>query len=203
MALNVDTGKLEWYYQHMNRDVWDLDWVFEQSLINLPLKGKPTDLVVTAGKIAVFDAVDRDHGKYAFSHDLGLQNLVTKIDPVTGAKTINPDLTPEANVTKLLCPHGGGARTWFATSYDASTKTLFVPLNEHCAHFTWNPRSEAETQGGGNDMHWVIVPRPDSDGNIGRVEAINLQTGKVLWKTRQRAPEAGIAAGHRGRIALR
>src|SRR6185437_16100598 len=97
LALDPDTGKLVWYYQHMNRDVWDLDWVFEQSLITLPINGRPEHLVVTAGKIAVFDAVDRANGAYAFSTDLGLQNLVTAIDLKTGKKTINPKLTPEPN----------------------------------------------------------------------------------------------------------
>jgi alcohol dehydrogenase (cytochrome c) len=50
LALDADTGKLAWHYQHMNRDVWDLDWAFEQSLITLPVNGKPTQLVVNGGK---------------------------------------------------------------------------------------------------------------------------------------------------------
>jgi alcohol dehydrogenase (cytochrome c) len=191
VALNPDTGKLVWYYQHMNRDVWDMDWVFDQTLLTLPVNGKPTDLVVTAGKLAIFDAVDRANGKYAFSKDLGLQNLVTAIDPKTGKKTINPALTPEANVTKLLCPHGGGARNWQATSYDPTTHILYVPMQVDCAQFTWIPRSAAEVASGGNDMHWLSIPRPDNDGNIGRVMAVNLETKKVEWTRPQRAPEAG------------
>ncbi len=71
IALNPETGKVAWYFQHMQRDVWDLDWVFEQSLITLPVNGKPTDLVVTGGKTAIFDAMDRSSGKYVFSRDLG------------------------------------------------------------------------------------------------------------------------------------
>jgi alcohol dehydrogenase (cytochrome c) len=33
-----------------------------------------------------------------------------------------------------------------------------------------------------------VRPRPDGDGKFGRIEAINLATGKVLWIHRQRAP---------------
>jgi alcohol dehydrogenase (cytochrome c) len=55
--------------------------------------------------------------------------------------------------------------------------------------FTWRPRDAAETAEGGSDLHWVLMPRPDSDGKFGRLEAINLQTGKVVWTRRQRAPE--------------
>ncbi|HEY6444378.1 MAG TPA: PQQ-binding-like beta-propeller repeat protein [Candidatus Acidoferrales bacterium] len=187
VALDPDTGKLAWYYQHMNRDVWDLDWAFEQSLITLPIDGKPANLVVTGGKIMVFDAVDRANGKYEFSRDLGLQSLVRAIDPKTGKKIINPALEPEANVTKHFCPHSGGGRNWPATSYDPETKILYVPLYESCQDFTWVPRSSAKTAEGGSDMHFVLHPRPDSDGKMGRIEAINLQTKKVVWVYRQRA----------------
>src|SRR5579862_5381911 len=187
VALDPDTGKLVWYYQHMNRDVWDLDWAFEQSLITLPINGKPTNLVVTGGKIMVFDAVDRADGKYEFSKDLGLQTLVSAIDPKTGKKIINPAFEPQANVTKHFCPHSGGGRNWPATSYDPGTKILYVPLYESCQDFTWVPRDAAETAEGGADMHFVLHTRPDSDGKIGRIEAINLETKTVVWTYRQRA----------------
>jgi len=187
VALDPDTGKLVWYYQHMNRDVWDLDWAFEQSLITLPIDGKPANLVVTGGKLMVFDAVDRASGKYEFSKDLGLQSLVRAIDPKTGKKIINPALEPEANVNKHFCPHSGGGRNWPATSYDPETKILYVPLYESCQDFTWVPRDSAKTAEGGSDMHFVLHPRPDSDGKMGRIEAINLQTKKVVWAYRQRA----------------
>ena len=61
LALRPDTGELAWHYQHHRRDVWDLDWAFEQSLVTLPVDGKPRKLVVTGGKTAIFDAVDARH----------------------------------------------------------------------------------------------------------------------------------------------
>lgn len=189
VALDPDTGKLRWYYQHFNRDVWDFDWVFEQSLLTLPLNGTPTKLLVTGGKIAIFDAIDAANGHYEFSRDLGLQTLVRSIDPKTGRKIIDPEFTPAANQTKLICPHPGGARSWPATSYDPASGLLYVPLVESCMQFTWRPRSPAETAAGGSDMHWVLVPRPDSDGKFGRLEAIDLASGKVAWIRRRRAPE--------------
>ena len=33
---------------------------------------------------------------------------------------------------------------------------------------------------------WTLRPRPDSDGKYGRVQAINLETKKTVWMTRQR-----------------
>ncbi|MGB9067660.1 MAG: PQQ-binding-like beta-propeller repeat protein [Candidatus Acidiferrales bacterium] len=188
VALDPDTGKLVWHFQHMNRDIWDLDWVFEQSLITLPLNGKPADLVVTGGKTAIFDAMDRATGKYEFSRDLGLQNVVTSIDPVTGKENTNPALEPVLGKTALLCPNSNGARNWPTTAFDPATDILYVPLVETCADYSWVPRSPGEIAAGGNDIRFATRPRPDSDGKFGRLEAINLATGKVVWIHRQRAP---------------
>ncbi len=188
LALDPDTGKLVWHHQHMKRDVWDLDWVFEQSLLTLPVNGKPTELVVTGGKTAIFDAMDRATGKYVFSRDLGLQNIVTAIDPVTGEETTNPALEPEPGKTKLLCPNANGARNWLTTAFDPATYILYVPLVETCADYSWTPRSPGQIAAGGDDIHFGQRPRPDNDGKLGRIEAINLATGKVLWIHRQRAP---------------
>src|SRR5580698_1032069 len=188
LALDPDTGKLVWHAQHMKRDVWDLDWVFEQSLLTLPVNGKPTELVVTGGKTAIFDAMDRATGKHVFSRDLGLQNIVTAIDPSTGEETTNPALEPEPGKTKLLCPNANGARNWPTTAFDPASYILYVPLVETCADYSWTPRSAAQIAAGGDDIHFAQKPRPDGDGKFGRLEAINLATGKVLWIHRQRAP---------------
>jgi alcohol dehydrogenase (cytochrome c) len=190
LALDPDTGKLAWYYQHMNRDVWDLDWVFEQLLLTLPVNGKPTDLVVSGGKMAIFDALDRADGKYAFSKDLGMQNLVTSIDPKTGKKNIDPKLEPVANESEYICPNMNGARNWPASSYDPQTHILYVPMAEVCMDYTWAPRDPAETAAGGLDIRSKLRTRPDSDGKMGRLDAVNLETKKIVWMDRQRAPFA-------------
>ena len=202
VALDPDIGKLVWYYQHMNRDVWDLDWAFEQLLVTLPVNGKPADLVVSGGKMALFDALDRANGQYAFSKDLGLQTLVTAIDPKTGKKSIDPKFEPSANKTFFICPDANGARNWPATSYDPGTHILYVPLAESCMDFTWVPRDPAQTAAGGLDIRYELRLRPDNDGKMGRIDAVNLETKKVLWSNRQRAPIASAMLATAGGIVF-
>ena len=37
IALNPDTGKLVWHYQHVQNDQWDLDWVFERQIVEMTI----------------------------------------------------------------------------------------------------------------------------------------------------------------------
>jgi len=191
IALNPDTGKLVWHFQHQPNDQWDLDWSFERHLIQLP--GVNKTVVVTGGKMAVFDALEADTGKYLFSMDMGLQNVVTAIDAKTGAKTVNPNTIPGDGEAKMVCPHAGGAKIWLPSSYNAATKLLYIPLNESCMDLVpVEPGGRANLSTG---VRWTLRPRPDSDGKYGRMEAVNLETRKVVWTERQRAPQTtGVLA---------
>ncbi len=186
LALNPETGKLAWYFQHMPNDQWDLDWAFERQLVELQVNGATRKLVVTAGKMAIYDALDAATGQYIFSMDLGLQNVVTAIDPKTGAKTINPDVVPGDGKPHMVCPHPGGARSWIPTSYSPDTKILYNPLVESCMDLI--PVVAGQQANLSSGVRWTLRARPDSDGKFGRLEAINLATRKVVWIDRQRAP---------------
>ena len=186
IALNPDTGKIVWHFQHQPNDQWDLDWAFERLLIKMPVNGVNRTVVVTSGKQAIFDALDAQTGKYIFSMDLGLQNVVSAIDPVTGAKKVNAKALP-GDGPLIVCPHAGGAKSWIPTSYNPNTKLLYVPLVESCMDLT--PVAKGEKGSLTSGVKWSLRPRPDSDGKYGRVEAINLETRKVVWTERQRAPQ--------------
>jgi alcohol dehydrogenase (cytochrome c) len=190
VALRPETGELAWHYQHQKRDVWDLDWVFEQSVVTLQVNGHPKKLVVTGGKTALFDAVDAATGKFVFSADLGFQNLVTAVDPVTGEKTVNPEVQPEAGRPKLICPNSFGARNWLATAFNPETHLLYTPILENCADYIYAPRGAEQTAKGGLDVRFVPRLAAGHDGNFGRIAALDLQKRKVVWAHRQRIPLA-------------
>jgi PQQ-dependent dehydrogenase (methanol/ethanol family) len=194
LAFNPETGKLVWYFQHQPNDQWDLDWVFERVVVKLPAAGGGTKpYVITSGKQAIYDALEADTGKYAFSIDLGLQNIVTAIDPKTGAKTIDLKLVPGDGETKMVCPHAGGAKNWIPESYNAETKMMFVPMAEACMDLI--PVAPGGRGSLSTGVRWAIRPRPEGDGNYGQVAAINMQTRKIVWKARQHAPEtSGVLA---------
>ena len=187
LALNPDTGELVWHFQHQANGQWDLDWAFERQIMDLPVNGVPTSVVVTAGKQAIFDIVETETGAYVSSIDLGLQNGITAIDPTTGRKTVDPTLIPGDGETKMVCPHVGGGRSWSPTAYDPETKIAYVPIVEACMDMI--AVAEGERGSLSTGVRWTVRPRPESDGSYGRIEAINLETHETEWIARQRAPQ--------------
>jgi alcohol dehydrogenase (cytochrome c) len=195
LALNPDTGQLVWHYQHMARDVWDLDWAFERVLATLVVDSKPRRVVMTIGKIGILDVLDAKTGTYLFSHDLGFQNLVTAINPKTGWKTIDPAMDPDPKQPKFLCPFAGGVRNWPATSYDADKHLLFVGTGDSCMDIIWSLGEDF-------DISYNARPRPNGDGNAGGVTALNLLTRKAEWTQKRRAPEASATLSTAGGLVF-
>jgi alcohol dehydrogenase (cytochrome c) len=206
MAINPDTGKMVWYFQHQANDQWDLDWAFERQVIRIRIKDALRPIVLTGGKQTIFDILDAATGQYISSFDLGLQNTVISIDPTTGAKTVDPKLIPGDSETKMVCPHASGGRNWLPTSYNPNTNILFVPIVESCMDMTLVPLEELTSHqalpGTLNDVRWTLRPRPDSDGKYGRLEAINIETKKALWVVRERAPRTTGVLSTAGRVVF-
>ena len=187
LAIDPDNGRLVWHHQHLPGDLWDLDEAFERSLIRLPVNGVDQSVVVTIGKLGIIDAMDPATGRFVFSKDLGLQNVVTSIDPRSGRRTVDPALRPEAGKTKTVCPSPEGVRNWMTTAYNPISRVLYIPMEETCMDFKWQPNPEA-TSDTRIDIGWTVKPRPGSDGNFGRLQAVDMRTRKTLWIRRQRTP---------------
>ncbi|MEM9409051.1 MAG: PQQ-binding-like beta-propeller repeat protein [Acidobacteriota bacterium] len=185
VALRPKTGELVWYHQHLANDQWDLDWAFERQLVELAVDGKLRKAVVTVGKSAIVEALDAETGEYLFSIDLGLQNVIRAIDPQTGEKTIWQDSHPSLTTPRLICPTAVGARSWPPTSYDPRRRRLFLPLTEGCMIGGPEGFKGLLTSGVGLKM----APHPaSSDGNMGRLQAVDLGRRQMAWSYRQEAP---------------
>jgi alcohol dehydrogenase (cytochrome c) len=198
VALDPKTGELAWHFQHLPNDQWDLDWAFERSLVELSIDGEDKTVVVTGGKQAIYDALEAETGKYLFSMNLGLENLVTAIDPETGEKHIDPALYPGPNKSITVCPHAGGSKNWIPNSYNPGTNVMYMALMESCMDLS--PQQPGEF-GLSSGVRWTLRPPPDHDGNYGRLQAVNLQTRETEWVVRQRAPRtSGVLATQGGLV---
>ena len=198
LALRPDTGELVWYYQHVANDQFDLDWIFERSIVELEIDGEMKKVIVTAGKPGLFDALDAATGQYLFSVDPGLQNLFSAINPVTGEKIANPNVFPDAEEIRTVCPFYQGGRNWHASSVNNETGILFVPMFEVCMDTLLDGTGTLLSSGLGTET----VPVPGTDGNYGRLQAIDLKNRKLAWQYRQEVVPASASLATAGDLVF-
>jgi PQQ-dependent dehydrogenase (methanol/ethanol family) len=200
LALNADTGKIVWHYQHVV-DHWDHDHPFERMLVETAITPDPKEVawinpkltkgerrkVVTGipGKTGIVYTLDRATGEFLWARPTIMQNVVKSIDGATGKVTVNPDsIFTKAGESKLICPGGQGGKNWPAGAYSPQTNVMYVPMQNLCGNYTVNTDKRDPSKVYGLDFPTIIAPGTDK---VGSIWAISAETGKTVWKYEQRA----------------
>ncbi len=204
LALNADTGEIDWYYQHLN-DHWDLDHPFERLLVDTAVTPNPAEVswinpritpgeqrqVITGipGKTGVVYTLDRATGEFLWATPTIVQNVISDIDGATGAVTENSEVVFSGLGQEVLsCPSWIGGKDWEAGAYSPLTNTMYYPLRNTCARVL-------STMEGGLSIYrlaarFQLAPGTDQ---VGTVQAISAETGEIVWGYEQRAATLSLA----------
>ena len=99
LALDPDTGKMKWYYQHIPGETQDMDETFERILVDVG----GVKSMFTMGKLGILWQIDRVTGKFVHAYDLGYQNIL-EVNGTSGKVTYNPGMIPQVGVQLDMCP---------------------------------------------------------------------------------------------------
>ena len=207
LAINADTGKMVWYYQHIV-DHWDLDHPFERLLVDTVVAPSASEVrwinpkvrpgerrkVVTGipGKTGVVYTIDRQTGEFLWARPTVAQNVISNIDGSTGKVTVNPEVVfTKINDERFVCPGSNGGKNWPAGAYSPLTNTMYMPLQNLCmtATTTTDQRDPSKVYGINMKSEFAI-----GADKVGTVWAIAADTGKMTWKHEQRAGTLSLMA---------
>jgi alcohol dehydrogenase (cytochrome c) len=177
VAVNVDTGKMEWYYQTSPHDTHDWDSAQTPVLVDGDFAGSgPRRMVLTASRNGYYFTLDRRTGEHMVTSAFS--------DTVNWAKqALNPKGQPVRDPAKdhhvagaLVSAANGGATNWPPPAYSPDTQLLYVPTAETYAMYYLTETDPRGAMGlGGKDEVSV--------GTMGSfISAIDYKTGKTVWK---------------------
>ncbi|NQV22079.1 MAG: PQQ-binding-like beta-propeller repeat protein [Rhodospirillales bacterium] len=217
LAIDVQTGKLVWYFQYTPGDYMDLDEVGVHLLIDREIQGEQRKVVVHFGRNGFFYRLDRANGSF-----IGAKQYVEKltwtegIDPKTG-KPLGYDssggvqeyvkgMAPRRGGAKTLesCPHAQGGVNFWPTAYNPDLKLAYGASIEACSEIVL----KGETEGGleayrefrGEGEFFLgggVRPKGEPGGSL---SAFDVATGEAVKKVMTEYPNYSGVLATRGNL---
>ncbi len=190
LALDPDTGKLAWYYQHIPGDDWDADHTQERILFRTAVepdpgevkwinpqipRGQERDIVVSVGEPGGIWVLDRDQGQFLWTSPFPYDTPdfhISDIDVETGQTFIDGEkILREDGERHLICYHN--TKGYWPMAYHPGKNSLYIPYFDVCSDRTANLQSL-------NGHLRTSVARPGSDpSTLAGIAKVNMATGQI------------------------
>jgi alcohol dehydrogenase (cytochrome c) len=184
VAVGLDDGKHRWHFQTIPHDVWDLDAASPVVLVDVPGEGGGTvPAVAHAGKTGWVYVLDRKSGK-----------PIRRSDAFVPQANMFAQPTPKG--VRML-PGANGGSEWSPTAFSPQTGYLYVlalhqPMLYKVADEPYRP--PAMWLGGA----FVSTGEPQ----YGQFVAVDLGSGKVVWRNKVKDPMIGGALATAGGVVF-
>ena len=185
VAIDLNTGVYKWHYQYVAHDVWDLDAVSPVILGEAKGKdGKMRKVAMHGGKTGHVYVHDRATGELIrFSQAMVPQEDMWVLPTKTGAR---------------MLPGANGGVEWSPMAFNPKTRLVYAanlhqPMTYHV--------EEAKYPGG---KLWLggAFKAIASEKQWGRLAAVNVDTGKMVWKFDTEQPLIGGVLATAGNLVF-
>ena len=188
VAINVETGKLAWYYQTSPHDTHDWDSAQTPILVDGDFNGRPRKMVLQASRNGYFFTLDRLTGEHLVSSKFG--------ESANWAKGINAKGQPVRDPAKdfdaggaLVSPANQGVTNWPPPAYSPDTGLMYVPTQDSYAMYYLTETDPRGAMGLGGKEELALGTTQSY------ISAIDYKTGKTVWKHAYPTLGGGLGSG--------
>ena len=179
LALDADTGKLNWYFQFTKHD--EHDW--DATQVPIMIDSGDSRLIAQANRNGFFYVLDRTTGKLLSANPYGKITWSNSKDNV-GRPVANNKSSPTPT-GRTVCPGALGTTNWMSPSFDAQTGLFYVSAREQCDIFSTAPQPY---EAGHAYYGSAYFPSDEAEPYWGAVRAIDPKSGQVMWEFRHPSP---------------
>ena len=212
ISLNMDTGRMNWYYQTTPGDNWDYSSAMDMTIGEIEFSGEMRQVLLQAPKNGFFYVLDRNNGELlrALPYTDGI-DWATHVDMETGRPAENPDVVYEVE-PQWIMPANSGAHNWEPQSWDNEKGLMYFYYHDIANFYSLDEgfieTGAYEIRERGLSLGWgegeyrrrlieQAGPRPDSQAYIGAFDPI---TGTYKWRHPLESDYNGGVVATRGNI---
>ena len=210
VSVDVETGRMNWYYQTTPGDNWDYSSAMDMTLGEIEFGGEMRKVVLQAPKNGFFYVIDREDGELlrALPYTDGI-DWATHVDMETGRPVENPDVVYESE-PQWIMPANSGAHNWEPQSWDNELGLMYFYYHDIANFYSLDQgfveTGEYEIRERGLSLGWgegeyrrrlieEAGPRPESQAFIGAFDPI---TGGYKWRHELKSDYNGGVVATRG-----
>ena len=177
LAVNADSGELQWYFQFTPWDVHDWDAIQVPILADLEFGGEPRKLMLWANCNAFYYTLDRETGDFLVGTPFAKQTWAEGLDengrPIRAPGKLP---TPDGNI---VSPAIGGGTNWWSAAYSPRTELYYVNAYDGEQEFFIREQEYREgeqfTRGGAQNVE-------PADKYKSAIRALDPRNGERRWE---------------------
>ncbi len=126
VALDANSGKMNWYYQTTPGDNWDYTATQDLMLAEMEVDGALRKVIMQAPKNGFFYVLDRKDGELLRAHKYAEVNWATHVDMESGRPIENKE-KDYLKEKQWVLPGALGGHNWQAMSFDPNLGLVYIP----------------------------------------------------------------------------
>jgi alcohol dehydrogenase (cytochrome c) len=189
VALDADTGQLQWHFQFTPADVHDYDANSVPVIADVLIDGQLTKVLMMATKNGFYYLLDARTGEFLSAMEISRQTWALGLDD-DGRPIRNPDAAPKPNGTNVY-PGATGGANWWPPAFNPIANLLYVPVLESPAVFFSDDREFKQ----GDLFLGGSTTKAPSERHYTVLRAIDPLEPKLIWEHENTTEETNARTG--------